>query len=76
MIIEGRYWNCNGKGICVVATVNEGIDWTAYIGADNGYDEEECIVWTASHGAKLSKEDANHFFPNIATKYPELKFRY
>lgn len=73
--IEGRYWNSNGRGICVVAIVNEGIDWTAYVGADDGEDESHCIGWTTNYGIKLSEEDAKHFFPEIATKYPGHKFR-
>jgi len=42
-IIEGRYWNSNGKGIAIVASITKGIDWAAYIGADNGWDELECL---------------------------------
>ena len=58
---EGRYWNSNGKGIAIVASITENIDWAAYIGADNGWSEEDCIAWTADYGTKLSREDAEHF---------------
>lgn len=68
-IIEGRYWNSNGKGISVVASITEGIDWAAYIGADNGWSEEECCEWTADYGSKLSESDARHFFPDIELPY-------
>ena len=68
-IIEAAYWNTNGKGITIVAVVTEGIDWAAYIGADDGWDEEECIRWTAERGAKLSRGDAKHFFPDIKLPY-------
>lgn len=67
--IEGRYWNTNGKGITIVAVINEGIDWAAYIGADDGWEEEACIEWTAEHGAKLSAGDGKHFFPDIELPY-------
>ena len=67
--IEGRYWNCNGKGIAIVASITNDIDWAAYIGADNGWSEEECCKWTADYGAKLSEQDARHFFPNIKLPY-------
>lgn len=66
---EGRYWNTNGVGICIVAVVHEDVDWAAYIGADNGWSENECLVWAAERGAKLSAEDAKHFFPDIKLPY-------
>jgi len=67
--IEGRYWNTDSKGICIVAVVTEGIDWAAYIGADDGHSEGNCMEWTALHGAKLSTADAEHFFPDIKLPY-------
>ena len=66
---EGRYWNTNGKGICIIAVVSIGIDWAAYIGADNGYCEEDCELWTSEYGQKLSREDAKYFFPEIKLPY-------
>ena len=66
---EGRYWNANGKGIAVVAIVKDGVDWSAYIGADNGYLEKECLNWTTKYGAKLREADARHFFPDIDLPY-------
>ena len=67
--IKGRYWNSNGKGICVVAVITEGIDWAAYIGADNGQWEDNCVQWASHYGPKLSEQDARHFFPNITLPY-------
>ena len=66
---EARYWNSNGKGICVMAVVTNGIDWAAYIGADNGYSEEECQKSTCEYGAKLSENDARYFFPKMELPY-------
>jgi len=66
---EGRYWNSNGKGIAIVASVTKGVDWAAYIGADNGYSENACLQWTAKHGSKLLEKDARHLFPNISLPY-------
>ena len=67
--VEGRYWNSNGKGICIMASITEGIDWAAYIGADNGQREEECMEWTLEMGAKLPEKDAQYFFPGISLPY-------
>ena len=67
--LEGRYWNTNGKGICIVAVITKGIDWAAYIGADNGYSEEKCMETTCAYGSKLSESDARHFFPKIELPY-------
>jgi hypothetical protein len=69
MIVEGRYWNTNGKGITIVASITEGIDWAAYIGADDGFEEEDCIKWAVKFGAKLPETDARHFFPDITLPY-------
>lgn len=65
----GRYWNANGKGIAIVAVVTVGVDWTAYIGADDGQHEDACLVWTADHGAKLLQAEAELFFPEIELPY-------
>jgi len=67
-IIRGRYWNCDA-GIAVVASVTQDIDWAAYIGADNGCSEEDCIQFTSDYGAKLSEKDARYFFPDIKLPY-------
>jgi len=69
MIKEGRYWNTNGKGIAIVASITEGIDWAAYIGADEDWEEEACIKCAAEYGAKLSESDARHFFPAVELPY-------
>ena len=85
-ILEGRYWNTNGKSMLfldelpefrgdmtIVAVITEwkpGIgDWAAYIGADDGWEEEACIQNAADNGAKLSEADAGHFFPEIKLNY-------
>ena len=78
MIREARYWNSNGHGIAIVASISiwgkdsEGTergDWAAYIGADNGQSEEACIISTKEEGDKLSEPDARHFFPDIELPY-------
>ncbi len=78
MIRTARYWNSNGHGIAIVASISiwgkdkDGIergDWAAYIGADNGQSEEACILSTKEEGAKLSESDARRFFPEINLPY-------
>ncbi len=68
-IKEARYYNYNHHGIAIVAVITEGIDWAAYIGADDGKSEQECINQTAYHGCKLSASDARHYFPDIELPY-------
>lgn len=68
-LIEGRYWNSGSYGICIVAVITENIDWAAYIGADRGQSESDCIKGTADYGDKLSELDARHFFPDIDLRY-------
>ena len=70
---EGRYYNCNGFALAIVASVTqvgELGDWSAYIGADNGqYTEDGTLHFVAERGAKLREEDAKHFFPEITLPY-------
>lgn len=71
-IIMGRYWNTNGMAIAIVAVITEEVDWAAYIGATTEtMHEEEAIEWTRKWGAKLSGNDAHHYFPNIELAYRE-----
>ena len=69
LVIEGRYWNCGGTGIAIVAVITEGIDWAAYIGAGNHYRESETIKYAVEYGSKLSIKDAMYFFPTIELPY-------
>ena len=66
---EARYYNSNGFGITIMASITEGIDWAAYIGANTGYSEEDCMRFTLDYGCKLSEEDARHYFPHINLPY-------
>ena len=71
-----RYWNAGGFGIAIVEVVSpSGVDWAAYIGADNGESEEDCVQSVASSGAKLSRQDALHFFPSMASPSVDLPYR-
>ena len=67
--IEGRFWNCQGKQIAIVAVVTKGIDWAAYIGADNSHSEDDTLAYAARYGSKLSASDAKHFYPEIELPY-------
>lgn len=66
---EGRYFNSNGYGCAIVATVGHGGDWTAYIGGCSPESEEEGLAFVASHGSKLSETDARYFFPGVDLPY-------
>ena len=63
---EGRYFNAQGWGVAIVASVVHGLEWAAYIGATWGATtERETIDYVAKHGCKLREEDARHFFPEL-----------
>ena len=66
---EGGYWNANGFAVAVVASIGQVDDWCAYIGGADPKSEEEGLRFVASHGAKLSEEDARHFFPDLELQY-------
>jgi len=68
---EARFYNASDFAISIVAVINEGIDWAAYIGATNFLitSEEETIGFVAKHGCKLTKRDATYYFPDIGLRY-------
>ena len=73
-VLEGRFWNAQGKQIAIVASVTrigDKGDWSAYIGTDapDSYMEHDTCVWAAKYGAKLSEADARHYFPDITLPY-------
>lgn len=67
--IEGRYWNCQGIGIAIVASITKEVDWAVYIGADTSRSEKDTLVYTVDYGSKLNEADARHFFPDIKLPY-------
>ena len=69
--LESRFWNCQDKHIAIVARITKDVDWAAYIGTDapDSYDEDSTLDYVAKHGCKLSKEDAQHFFPKVKLPY-------
>jgi len=69
--LEGRFWNCQGKQIAIIASVTKGVDWAAYIGTDapNSYHEKDTCIYTAEKGCKLTEKDARYYFPNIELPY-------
>ena len=70
-VLAYNYWNTNGVGIVIVAREGHADDWAAYIGAlPNRDTEREVIEWTAHYGAKLSRQQASRWFPQLpAEKY-------
>lgn len=69
--IEGRYFNTGSHAIAIMATVTEGIDWAAYIGATDseGWQEEDTMTYVVRRGNKLDEKDARYFFPDIKLPY-------
>ena len=66
---EGRYWNCQGNGIAIVASITKGIDWAAYIGTDKSRSEGATLQFVSDWGCKLTERDARYFFPDITLPY-------
>ena len=64
-VVGIEYWNANGKGMAIVAVKGYADDWAAYIGADDGWREADCIEWTIRHGCKLSHRLATAIFPRL-----------
>ncbi|KKN08697.1 hypothetical protein LCGC14_1053960 [marine sediment metagenome] len=66
-ILNYSYWNCNGMAMCIAAKEGAIADWAAYIGAIPALasSEEDAVDWTVSKGAKLSRQQANRWFPDL-----------
>jgi len=64
-VLSYNYWNANGIGICIIAVEGHVADWAAYIGGDDGQRTEECVAWTKRFGCKLSRKQANRWFPEL-----------
>ena len=72
IIRTARYYNANGFAVAIVAVINEGIDWAAYIGGTNETKHQEDAVKIVSEkGCKLYSKDAKYYFPNIKLPYRE-----
>ncbi len=64
--IEGRYFNVQGWGVAIVASVVHELEWAAYIGTTWGpVSEQQTIDYVARHGCKLVEKDGRHFFPEL-----------
>lgn len=64
-VVGIKYWNTNGVAIAIVAVKGYADDWAAYVGADGGWKESECVEWTKRHGAKLTQAEAAALFPAL-----------
>ena len=67
-VVGVKYWNGNGRAVAIVAVRGYADDWAAYVGADDGEREADCIEWTIHNGAKLSHTDAVALFPTLPTE--------
>jgi hypothetical protein len=66
LLQEALFYCTGGHSVAVIASVNPGIDWAAYIGGAPGdLPEKDVAYHVASHGAKLPVEHARHFFPRL-----------
>ena len=64
--IEGRYFNAQGWAVAIVASVTQGVDWAAYIGATFGpLSEEETMQNVVKHECKMQEKDARYYFPEL-----------
>lgn len=65
-LFVARYWTGMQGCVAVVASVNPGLDWAAYIGSvghnDNG---SSAALFVADRGAKLNEQDALYFFGDL-----------
>lgn len=67
--LQGRFWNCGEHQTSIMASITKGVDWSAYIGADSLYTEQDSMKHALDYGCKLSESDARHFFSDIELPY-------
>jgi len=66
----GRYYNANGFAVAIVAVINEGCDWAAYIGATDGdVPMEQTVEFVARHGCKVEQALAEAVFGRLVLPY-------
>jgi hypothetical protein len=65
-ILNYSYWNQNGA-VAIVAKEGGAADWAAYIGGPSPLvrSEEDTVRWVCQKGAKLSREQAHRWFPQL-----------
>jgi hypothetical protein len=69
-IVLGLYSNANYYASAIVASITEGIDWSAYFnGCDPTIAQEDAAEQVAREGDKLSEKLARFIFPNINLPY-------
>ena len=71
-IIIGVVWKTVGITTIGFVAVNSFNGWKAYCGIGGGHDEEEDCQIIANIGAKMLKNEAVGFFPNLDPKQFEL----
>jgi len=65
-----RYFNTNYHAMIIIAAINHGLDWAVYAtGVAPALPEEEAAQWCSKYGAKMSRMDAEHFFPDVKLPY-------
>lgn len=69
LLQEALFYSSNGYNVAVIAVVNPGIDWAAYVGGCDGRStERDTAYWVARYGCKLPVEHACHFFPRLSRR--------
>ena len=68
---KARFYNASSFAISIIAVINEGLDWAAYIGStDSRITSGDAIMaFVAERGCKLTKKDAMYYFPDIKERY-------
>ena len=64
-----RYVPLHSKVLIVAVIGGSGMDWSAYICNVAGESHSKETQYAATHGAKVDKEVAYHYFPELIDKY-------
>ena len=59
----------HSKVLAVAVIGGSGLDWSAYVCNVKGESHSKETQYAATHGTKLAKEVAYHYFPDMIDKY-------
>lgn len=74
-VIKWIWMNSRDTIGAVAVKLEHSNEWTAYLGAGDGRDEEQDVRKIADYGYRLSKDVAEAMFPHILEEVKDLTYK-
>lgn len=75
LVIQWIWMNSRDTIGAVAVKLEDSNEWTAYLGAGNGHNEEADVKKIADYGYRLSEAVAVAMFPHITEEVKDLKYK-